>query len=295
VNRTSLPGYGRVVHPIEHLRYVARAHGVDASALVEETAHALGSLHFDPAGLIVACRRIVERHPFTGPMWWLCSNVVTSAEPFEAVWDLAGTMRNDSTGSALADALPEPSVEQLLDPDGEPMVDVMTIGDPMLVGAALARRGDVRVLALDVDHSATSFVRRLERYGVEYEPVDAGVAGTAVRSAAAVLVEAMALDGERVVAPSGSSTIAGLGAAFGVPVWLVAGVGRRLPSQYLDAMVERHGELVDGVDPWSVDVEILPTTLFTHVVGPHGIAPMGPPAVQAECPLAAELLHRPPM
>jgi len=295
VNGTSLPGYGRVVHPIEHLRYVARAHGVDASALVEETAHALGSLHFDPAGLIVACRRIVERHPFTGPMWWLCSNVVTSAEPFEAVWDLANTMRNDATGSALADALPEPSVEQLLDPDGEPMVDVMTIGDPMLVGAALARRSDVRVLALDVDHSATSFVRRLERYGVEYEPVDAGVAGAAVSTVAAVLVEAMALDGERVVAPSGSSTIAGLGAAFGVPVWLIAGVGRRLPSQYLDAMVERHDELVDGVDPWSVDVEILPNSLFTHVVGPHGIAPMGPPAVQAECPLAAELLHRPPM
>lgn len=295
MNGTSLPGYGRVVHPIEHLRYVARAHGVDASALVEETAHALGSLHFDPAGLIVACRRIVERHPFTGPMWWLCSNVVTSAEPFEAVWDLANTMRNDATGSALADALPEPSVEQLLDPDGEPMVDVMTIGDPMLVGAALARRSDVRVLALDVDHSATSFVRRLERYGVEYEPVDAGVAGAAVSTVAAVLVEAMALDGERVVAPSGSSTIAGLGAAFGVPVWLIAGVGRRLPSQYLDAMVERHDELVDGVDPWSVDVEILPNSLFTHVVGPHGIAPMGPPAVQAECPLAAELLHRPPM
>lgn len=295
MNGTSLPGYGRVVHPIEHLRYVARAHGVDAGALVEETAHALGSLHFDPAGLIVACRRIVERHPFTGPMWWLCSNVVTSAEPFEAVWDLAGAMRNDATGSALADALPEPSVEQLLDPDGEPVVDVMTIGDPMLVGAALARRGDVRVLALDVDHSATSFVRRLERYGVDYEPVDAGVAGAAVRSTVAVLVEAMALDGDRVVVPSGSSTIAGLGAAFGVPVWLVAGVGRRLPSQYLDAMVERHEELIDGVDPWSVDVEVVPTSLFTHVVGPHGIAPMGPPAVQAECPLAAELLHRPPM
>jgi len=283
------------VHPIEHLRYVARAHSVDASALVEETAHALGSLHLDPAGLIVACRRIVERHPFSAPMWWLCSNVLTSAEPFAAVWDLARAMRDDATGAVLARTLPEPSVAQLLDSNGEQVVDVVTIGDPMLVGAALARRADVRVLALDVDHSATSFVRRLERYGVEYEPVDAGVAGVAVRSTAAVLVEALALDGERAVVPSGSSTIAGLGAAFDVPVWLVAGVGRRLPSEYLDAMVQRHGELVDGVDPWSVDVEILPTSLLTHVVGPHGRAPVGPPAVQPECPLAAELLHRPPM
>ncbi len=287
--------YGRTVHPIEHLRYVARAHGVDAGALVEETAHALGSLHFDPAGLVVACRRIVERHPFTGPLWWLCANTVTSSEPFEAVWELAETMRNDPTPAVLAHALPEPSVEQLMDEGGDPVVDVVTIGDPSVVGAGLTRRGDVRVLALDVDHSATSFVRRLERYGVEYEPVDAGAAGAVVPASAAVLVEAVALDAERVIAPIGSSTIAGLGAAFGTPVWLVAGVGRRLPAGYVDAMVERRDELAADLEPWSIDIEVLPTTMFTHVAGPHGVTPMGPPALQPECPLAGELLHRAPM
>ena len=68
-------GYRRGVHPIEHLRYVARAQGADSASLVEETAMALGSLRFDPAGLVVACRRIVERHPFNGPLWWLCSGL----------------------------------------------------------------------------------------------------------------------------------------------------------------------------------------------------------------------------
>ena len=284
-----------VVHPIEHLRYVARAHGVDAGALVEETAHALGSLDFDPAGLIVACRRIIERHPFTAPMWWLCSNVVTSAEPFEAVWELSQTMRADATAALLADALPEPAVDDLVDPDLDALVDVVTIGDPTTVGGALTRRGDVRVLALDVDHTATAFVRRLERYRVDYEPVDAGAAGPAVRAASVVLVEALAADTERVIAPIGSSTIAGLGAAFDVPVWLIAGVGRRLPADYVDAMVERVDALAVDADPWTVDVEVLPVSMFSHVAGPHGLAPIGPPMLQPECPLAVELLHRAPM
>lgn len=274
--------YGRDVHPIEHLRYVARAHGVDPAALVEETAHALGSLHFDPAGLVVACRRIVERHPFTGPLWWLCANVTTSAEPFEAVWELAEQIRSDRTASELAAELPDEST-------------VVTIGDPSVIGHGLARRGDVRVLALDIDHSATSFVRRLERYDVDYEPVDAGAAGAATRVADVVLIEAMAMDESQVVVPSGSSTIAAAASAWGTPVWLVAGLGRRLPTAFVDAMAARRAELAAEIDDWSIDVEILPTRFVTDVVGPHGKMPMGPPAARAECPVAAELLNRPAM
>lgn len=274
--------YGRGVHPIEHLRYVARAHGVDPAALVEETAHALGSLHFDPAGLVVACRRIVERHPFTGPLWWLCANVTTSTEPFEAVWELAEQIRSDRTASELAAELPDEST-------------VVTIGDPSVIGHGLARRGDVRVLALDIDHSATSFVRRLERYDVDYEPVDAGAAGAATRAADVVLIEALAMDESQVVVPSGSSTIAAAAAAWETPVWLVAGIGRRLPTAYIDAMADRRAEIAEGIDDWSVDVEIIPTRLITDVVGPHGRMPMGPPAARAECPVAAELLNRPAM
>ena len=267
------------MHPIEHLRYVARAHGVDPAALVEETAHALGSMHFDPAGLVVAARRIVERHPFTGPLWWLCANVTTSSEPFESVWELADAIRSDRTASELAAALPDDA-------------DVVTIGDPSVIGDGLARRGDVRVLALDVDHSATSFVRRLERSDVDYEPVDAGAAGSTTRVAEVVLIEALAMDADRVVVPSGSSTIAAAAHAWGTPVWLVAGVGRRLPSGYVDAMVARRGEIAAQIDDWSIDVEVVPTRLITDVIGPHGRTPMGPPAAQAECPLAAELLRR---
>ncbi len=277
---TPLPQRGTVsgVHPIEHLRYVARAQGADPTSLVEETAHALGSLHFDPSGLVVACRRIVERHPFTGALWWLCANVSTSAEPFEAVWELADEIRSDPTGAELAAVVPDDAV-------------VVTIGDPDVIGDGLIRRGDIRVLAFDAGHTATSFVRRMERHDVDVEPVDSGVAGVGVRHADVVLVEALAVDSSRAVVPAGSSTIAAAASAFGTEVWLVAGVGRRLPSGFIDAMVAKVKALSADADPWDLDVEVLPTSLFTHVVGPHGKVPMGPPAIVAECPMAHELLR----
>ena len=266
------------MHPIEHLRYVARAQGADPASLAEETAHALGSLRVDPSGLVVACRRIVERHPFVGPLWWLCANVTTSAEPFEAVWELADEIRNDRTGAELGAALPDEAT-------------VVTIGAPDVIGEGLIRRGDVRVLAMDVGHTATSFVRRLERYDVDYEPVDSGAAGVACRAADVVLIEAMATDSQRAIVPMGSSTIAACARAAGTPVWLVAGVGRRLPSGFIDAMVHRIGASTEERDPWELDVEIVPTSMVTDVVGRHGRVPMGPPAIVAECPMAHELLR----
>lgn len=270
------------MHPIEHLRYVARAQGAGPAALAAETAHALGSMHFDPSGLVVACRRIVERHPFTGPLWWLCSSVLTSSEPFEAVWELSDRVGCDETPSRLAFELPDDA-------------DIVTIGAPDLVAEALARRGDVRVLALDVGHTATGFVRRLERHDVDYEPVDAGAAGAVVRGADLVLVEALATDGARVVAPLGSSTVAAAAAAWGIEVWLVAGVGRRLPPQIVDVMEQRLAEFREYNDVWDLDVEVLPSRLITHVVGPRGRLPMGPPAIVPECGVASELLRRPAM
>lgn len=267
------------MHPIEHLRYVARAQGADPAALATETAHALGAMRFDPTGLVVACRRIVERHPFTGPLWWLCSNVLTSSEPFEAAHELAQQIQRDRTGARLAAELPDDA-------------DVVTIGDPDVVGDGLVRRGDLRVLALDVGHTATSFVRRLERHDVDYEPIDAGAAGAVCRHADLVLVEALAVDRRRAIVPIGSSTLAAAATAWGTPVWLVAGVGRRLPEPVLDAMAAALDRAADDLDPWDLDVELLPSSLISDVVGPLGRQPMGPVAITAECPVAHELFIR---
>ena len=98
------------MHPIEHLRYVARARGADPASLVRETAHAMSSMRFDPSGLVVACRRVVERHPECGPLWWLCAHLLTAQEPFQLAWELADEIDDDATADALAAAIPDDAV-----------------------------------------------------------------------------------------------------------------------------------------------------------------------------------------
>ncbi|MBU6316022.1 MAG: hypothetical protein KGR47_05910, partial [Acidobacteria bacterium] len=78
------------MHPIERLRYIARTSGVDQRTLVAETAAALRALRNDPAGLVVSCRRIVERHPTSGPLWWMSSHLLTSTDPASTAHELAG-------------------------------------------------------------------------------------------------------------------------------------------------------------------------------------------------------------
>ena len=43
------------MHPIEHLRYVARAAGEGPALLAREAAGALATFNDDPAGLVTAC------------------------------------------------------------------------------------------------------------------------------------------------------------------------------------------------------------------------------------------------
>ena len=227
----------------------------------------------------MACRRIVERHPFVGPLWWLTAGICSSVEPFDAVWELAGESRSDRTATHLAHELPDDA-------------RVVTIGAPAIVAAGLVRRGDIEVLAFDAHHDASRFVRHLERADVDVDPIEAGVAGAVVVTADVVLVEAMALDASRVVVPIGSSTIAGLAGASDIECWLVAGIGTRLPAGFVDAMVAAHTNMCEESDPWDLEVEILATSTFTSVVGPRGRLPMGPHATAPECNFTPELLPR---
>ena len=267
-------GTVRGVHPIERLRYVARARGADAESLVRETAGALRGLGLDPSGLVVACRRIVERHPTAGPLWWLCARMLTSPEPMAAAREAVAEVAADGTVDELAAAIPDGAT-------------VVTIGWPDLVGMAVARRGDARVLAVDAGHQASSFVQRLERVDVESELVPTEAAALAIASADLVLVEADALDTTRILAPTGSALLAAAAGLSGTPVWCVAGCGRRLPAAMVAAIVDRVAQR--AIDPWSQEVEALPSSLVAHVVGPRGRQPMGD--VRAECEMAPELLR----
>jgi hypothetical protein len=280
------------MHPIERLRYVARSSGADERLLVHETAAALHGLRMEPADLVIACRRIVERHPSSGPLWWLCSQVLTAPDPFAALRRLADEVDEDTTPSMLVHALPDDAT-------------VCVVGWPDLAGDALFRRGDVRVLAVDTDGHAGGLVRRLERVDVEAEEVPAGAIAAAVSSADIVLIEPTAVcaetrdGGGEALATMGSRALASSAYCAGVPVWMVAGVGRRLPVPTWTTLVERVGRASVASGPWWARHESVPVALATHVVDMTGVHELtegsAPTLLAAECPVAHELLRSSPI
>lgn len=266
------------MHPIEHLRYVARARGAGASSLVREAATALASLRADHANLVIAGRRIVERHPEAGPLWWMAAELLTSSDPTRLAWEIADRVDDDPTPRHLAAALPDEAT-------------VVTIGWPEIGGAGLMQRGDVRVLCADSRFEASSFMQRLERFDVECEPVPAESVARAVAAADLVVVEAVAASPDRVLAAVGSHVLAAVADSVSVPVWLVAGVGRRLPVEYVDTIAER--VLVDAAT-WDHDIDDLPVPLVSHVVNEDGFVADVATGLRPACAFAPELLRSSP-
>lgn len=265
----------RSVHPIERLRYVARSGDGDPRMVVVETAAALRGLRLDPAGIVVACRRIVERHPACGPLWWLCAHLLMSAEPFERLQSLAEHVEEDPTGAALAHDLPDAAT-------------VCVVGWPDLAAEALVRRGDLRVLVVDAFGEGSGLVRRLEHAEVEAELVAPEGVGSAASAADLVLVEGLAIGPDAVLARTGSRAVAAVAYCDGVAVWLVAGRGRRLPEPLWVAMLQR---LADRDEPWEHSVEAVPLALVSHVASPDGVVTIDVADLAPECPPATELLR----
>jgi len=236
---------------------------------------ALGSLRVDPANLVIACRRIVERHPELGPVWWLCAHLLTSNDPSGLAWELADEIDDDTAERQIAAALPDEAI-------------VLTIGWPEIGGAALMRRGDVRVLCADSRFQASSFMQRLERFAVECEPVPAESLARAAALADLVLLESIAASPTRVLAPVGSHVVAAVAASTGTPVWLAAGIGRRLPVQYVDAIA---GRVIGESAAWDLEVDDVPVGLVTRVGSVDGVSDDVTGSLRPDCPFAPELLR----
>lgn len=262
------------MHPIERLRYVARASGADQSLLVHETAQALAAFSDEPAGLVAACRRIVDRHPTSGALWWLCALVLTAPDGQRAAWDAVDAIETDPTAGELGFAIPDEA-------------RVAVVGWPELVGEALPRRGDVAVLAVDALGEGSGLVRRLAHSGVDAIDVSTAGLGAAVASADVLLLEAVALGPTGFMGVSGSLAAAAVAVHAEVPVWVVAGVGRLLPGRMWDALVGRH--TARPVDPWDLDEEVVPLGMVDRVCGPEGLQAPADALRRTGCPVAPEL------
>ena len=260
------------MHPIERLRYVARASGAPQGALVQETAMALSSFGSDPQGLVTACRRIVWRQPSSGPLVWFCARVLTAGDAASEIWEAAGQVQADRTAAELAHALPDDAT-------------ITVLGWPDEISEALPRRGDVEVLAVDTRGEASGLVSQLWRADVEASDVPQAGLGAAVASASLVLLESTAVGPEEFLAVSGSRAAAAVARAAGIPIWLVAGVGRLLPGRMWDGLRGR----VEPDDPWDADDEFVPLDLVDRIVGPNGVEPVSDALRRTDCPVAPEL------
>lgn len=269
------------MHPIERLRYVARSSGAPQAAVVRETAAALAGMGFDPAGLVTACRRILDRQPTSGALWTLCARVLTAVDdPDEEGWRYAEELEEDRTVPELAHALP-------------PDATVCVIGWPELAGEALAARGDARVLAVDALDEGSGLVRRLRYAGVDAEDVPVTGLGAAVAASDLVLLEASAAGPDALVCVAGSRAAAAVARHAGVPVWAVAGVGRRLPQPMLAAVLARL-EAEHGGAPWEVADEVVPPSLVDRVCTDVGPLEVHVALANPDCPVAPELLKAVP-
>lgn len=263
------------MHPIERLRYVARASGADQPLLVHETAQALAAFRDDPAGLVAACRRVVERHPSSAPLWWLCARVLTAPDGQQEAWRAVDDIEADPTARRLAHELPDGAT-------------VCVVGWPEQTAEALLRRGDVAVLAVDTAGEASGLVHRLQQAGLDADDVPAAGLGSAVEVADVVVLEAVALGQDGFVGVTGSLAAAAVARQLEVPVWLTAGVGRRLPPLMWEAVRSRLE--ASTVEPWFRDEEVVALSLVDRVCGPDGSRVPSDAMAGTDCPVAPELV-----
>lgn len=265
-----------VMHPIERLRYVARAAGVPQRVLVEEAAGALAGFSYDPTGLVTACRRMVARQPTSGPLQWLAARVLTGADPRGEARDVIRRLRDDPTGRELSHALPADTT-------------VCVVGWSEQVALALPPRGDVSVLV--VDPFDDGFARELWRHDVDAVEVGVVGLGAAVASCGLVVLESTAIGPEAFLGAAGARAAAAVALEAGIPVWLVAGEGRLMPSSMWEALVRRALPVVD--EPWEADLEVVPLRLVDALVGAVGPEPVARGLARGDCPVAPELLRDP--
>lgn len=261
------------MHPIEHLRHIARSGGADPVDLVAEAGHALGGFAGDPAGMVAAARRLVARHPTVGPLWWMCSRVLVAPEPMAEVAASVAALDDDPTAEVLRSSIPDDAT-------------VLVIGWPATTVLALARRGDLEVRAVD-DGTGVDLARALSRVDVDVLDVATEGLGEAAASADLVLLEALAGGPGSALCARGSRAAAAVARSAGVTVWLVAATGRVLPDQVHAAC---RAAAIDD-EPWDGDVDTVPVELIDRLVGPTGLTDPRTGLSSPECPVAAELLR----
>jgi hypothetical protein len=251
-------------NPFESLRSLARRRGDDAS-LAPDAARALGMLDGDPAGLVVACRRVLGHHRTNGALWWVCAQLLSTDDIGGGARRTAGLLEDDRTGDRLRDVLG-------LQDEGERLG---VIGWPGAVAGALDERFDLEVVAV-VDEDDRVAVRAASDRAelVEaYELADPGVR--------TVLLAPNAASPTRMLVPAVVTDV--LAEARVAEMWVVLPLGHLLPERLLQAVID-----ANRADD---DYQVITYERVARVIDSAAVDTVADLATRVDCPIPAELLR----
>lgn len=266
----------RKVHPIEHLRYVARVHGADPVEVALEASEGLVHMVRDPAAVVVSARRMMEHHPENAPLWWVCAHAVTAMEPQTAIRECAQALSTDATSEVLQAELPSDATVCMAGWSGH-VVD------------ALVRRGDVRALVVDSLGEGQDALRVFARRGVEAELVAPEGIAAAVAASDVTIVTAKSTSRHGVLCAGAALPLVALARLFERPLWLVAPVGVHLAPSLWQAMKE---DLCGRPDTWASGYDVMEWSHVPRIVDAKGIMDVEHHLATVSCPDAPELLRR---
>jgi translation initiation factor 2B subunit (eIF-2B alpha/beta/delta family) len=265
------------MHPIEHLRYVARAEGADPAVVAREAGEALVQMARSEPGLVLpSAKALIDRHPTAAPVWWLAARMLREDDPVQAGRRAMEELDEDQTPARVADALPDGAT-------------VVVLGWPDVISEGLRMRGDVEVLVVESKGEGYQFARRLQDRDCQAELVVESGVGSAAMVADLVLLECLAAGPGGIVAVPGSLAAAAVAAHRRLPVWAVAGAGRVLPAELWDALTKRLDE--SGREPWDRNVDVVPAGLIDQVIDAQGAHPVAEGLASSTCPPAPELFR----
>lgn len=258
------------MQPFERLRYLARWSEDDGPELLSEAADCLAAFGGDPAGLVVACRRLLAHHPGAATLWWLCAQVLAAPDAVDASWSAWQAFTDDHTSARLVSALPFPHDDP-----------VAVLGWPDVTSAGLAERPDLDVVAVRIRGQGDQLSRRL-RHAEQPVRVVAESELLALEPSHLV-IETGAAGGGTALVPVGAVDLAAAARSHGTKVWLVAGMGRVLPDRLFRSLTRAVGDRPDS--------ELLAADLVDQVVGPTGLELPATFARRMDCVVAPELLR----
>jgi hypothetical protein len=299
------------MHPIERLRWIARADGEDAATIATEAAWTLGELAVDePAAVLTACRRLLERHPACGPLWWVAAHLTASDDPFETARRVSAELYSDTVPDRLAEAWRANFTA----------TDVICVTSPSdLAREALSRRRPYPVRLVAGLRTLRHDLRGLGAVTDEVSGFEAADAVEALDGCAVLVVEASMAGSTGVLVPAETAEVVRAAASslslspsespsslslspsespespsesspspaplpLPLPVWLVLGIGRVLGPRLVETAATRSAG----------ETELLEPGLFTLAVDAGGIGDVATALAAVTSPPGLELLGRVP-